>query len=131
MCRNVRQVEGLKRETAVLSLSLWQRHAVGARRRRSTPRARTGLSPERRGAERCAAPAIDRRNTSGDRYPCDAERLAAATPTPGAGCTSSEREPDLQLQIAHRLRAGGGAEPRVPRREPRRIERAVRQRTAS
>ena len=36
-------------------------------------------------------------------------------------------EPDLQLHVPHRLRAGGGAEAGVPRLQAVRIERAVRQ----
>src|SRR2546427_7813110 len=43
------------------------------------------------------------------------------------GVLRLEPVPDLQLQIPQRLRAGRGAEAGISRREPRRIERAVRE----
>src|SRR5262249_11097424 len=46
---------------------------------------------------------------------------------PHSAPKGSERESNLQLQIAQRLRSGSGAEPRILRLQPRRIERAVRE----
>src|SRR5207249_1965665 len=44
------------------------------------------------------------------------------------GTVFLEPQPNLQLQVTQGLRAGGGAEPRVPGCQSRRVDRAVRKR---
>src|SRR5438128_5536564 len=53
--------------------------------------------------------------------------FVSASSAVSAVLSSLEAEPNLQLQVAQRLRAGGSAEAGGPRRQTVRIERAVRQ----
>ena len=75
--------------------------------------ARNRLEPLRTGN-------LTHRSSFGSQAPRRAEALVGPE-------ARSELEPDLQLQVAHVLRARGRAEARVVRLQPGRIDRAVRQ----